>query len=460
LTGLIVKRIVLLKAMTETAVPDRSRPRLVRVIGRWSLAALTINSMIGSGIFGLPSQMARLTGAGSPLAVLIAAAATSIVMGCYAELASYFTEAGGPYLYGREAFGPLVGIEIGWLLWLAQLSACAANTNLFVIYLGQFWVLANHPAPRIFVLTTLVGFLAAVNYRGVRGGTKVSNIFTIAKLLPLVIVVAAGTFYIAGHRIASATQVQMGSSNWLKAILLMFFVYGGFETALVPMSEATNPRRDAVFALFTALTGATILYTLIQWIVIRVIAGPFTSERPLAEIADVVLGRGGASFVALGALIACYGYLTAKMVAVPRITFALAERGDFPKIFSAVHSQFHTPYVSILVFSVLIWLLALIGDFSWNVTLSACARLFYYAAACAGLLVLRRKRPGGAGFQLPGGAFLGLVGIVICLVLITQIDMSKSLFLFAALLAGLLNWLWLRARSSRQKADSADFTSF
>ena len=430
--------------MAETAAVIHSGPRLVRVIGRWSLAALTINSMIGSGIFGLPSQVGGLTGTASPIAVLIAAAATGIVMACYAELTSYFSEAGGPYLYGRETFGRFLGIEIGWLLWLAQLSACAANTNLFVIYLGQFWNRASQPAARFVVLTALVGFLTFVNYRGVRGGTRVSNVFTVAKLLPLLIVISAGILYMTRHQTVSAPHLQASANDWLKAILLMFFVYGGFETALVPMSEAKNPQRDAVFALFAALIATTLIYTLIQWIVVRLIANPAASQRPLADVADLALGRGGAAFVACGALIACYGYLSAKIVGVPRITYALAQRGDLPKIFSAIHSRFHTPYFSIVVFAALTWLLAMLGNFSWNVTLSAFARLFYYIAACAGILILRRKRAGEARFRLPAGTPLAVIGIAICLVLMTRVDMSKSLILFATVFAGLLNWLWVR----------------
>jgi basic amino acid/polyamine antiporter, APA family len=431
----------------KLAVQKNETVGLLRAIGRWSLAALTVNSMIGSGVFGLPSEVARLTGGASPFAVLIAGAATGIIMACYAELASYFTDAGGPYLYGREAFGRLVGIEIGWLLWLAQLSACAANANLFVIYLAQFWYQANQPVPRFLVLTVLVGFLTLVNYRGVRGGTQVSNVFTVAKLLPLVIVILTGILYLAAvHKTAPLHEVQSGGNAWLKAILLMFFAYGGFETALVPMSEAKNPRRDAAFALFTALIATTVIYTLIQWIVVGILVDPGSSRRPLADVASLTLGRGGATLVALGALVCCYGYLSAKILGVPRITYALAEEGDFPKIFSAVHPRFHTPYFSILVFAALTWLLALLGNFSWNVTLSAFARLFYYAAACAGLLVLRKKRPSEARFRLPGGVPLAWIGIAVCLVLLTRVDMSKSLILFGTVVAALLNWLWVRRR--------------
>ena len=230
----------------------------------------------------------------------------------------------------------------------------------------------------------------------------------------------------------------------MNAILLMFFAYGGFETALVPMSEAKNPERDAVFALLVALAVTAALYTLIQWIVVDILPDPLLSRRPLAEVAGITLGEGGSTFIGLGALISCYGYLSAKTLSVPRITFALAKQGDFPKIFCSVHPRFHTPYFSILVFAVLTWLLALLGTFSWNVTLSAVARLFYYAAGCAALPILRKKRPGQALFQLRGGVSIAYIGIAVCLILVSRVDMSKSLILLAAVLAALFNWLWIR----------------
>src|ERR1700731_4100698 len=141
---------------------------LVRAIGRWSLAALAVNSIIGSGIFGLPSTVAALLGKRSIAGVVIAGAAIGIIMACFAEVASQFTQAGGPYLYARTAFGRLIGIETGWILWLARLTASAAGANLFVIYLAEFWPQAKEPGLRFAILSLLVGILAMINLRGVR----------------------------------------------------------------------------------------------------------------------------------------------------------------------------------------------------------------------------------------------------------------------------------------------------
>jgi len=430
---------------------------LVRAIGRWSLTALIINSIVGSGIFKLPSEIAGLIGTASTWAVLAVGAMVGVIMACFAEVASQFTEAGGPYLYTEVAFGRFWGIQVGWMLWLVRLTAPAANANLFVIYLGQFWPAATQPLPRLFILTLLIGVLAVINVRGVRSAARVSNIFTAAKLAPLVFIAIAGIAYLmAGHPLVQPVPFSAGASAWLKAILLLMFSYGGFEGGIAPMSEAKNPRRDAAFALFAALITCTLLYVAIQLVVVRTLVDPVHSERPLADVARLVIGRAGPPLIAIGALISVYGYLSANMLAVPRITFALGERGDFPSLFASVHSRFHTPYFSILVFASLTWLLALLGSFSWNVLLSAVARLFCYGLVCAAVPVLRRKQPGAAWFRLPWGIFFSVLGTSFCVVLIIgyslqsgrQVNRIGSLILVATILAAFLNWMWVRRRSS------------
>jgi APA family basic amino acid/polyamine antiporter len=423
-----------------SSVSDRG---LVRAIGRWSLALLVINSIIGSGIFGLPSEIAKLLGGASVWAVLLAGAAIGSIMACFAEVGSQFSEAGGPYLYARKTFGRLVGIEVGWMLWLVRTAAPAATANLLVIYLGEFFPAAGRPVPRILALTLLIGFIAVINFFGVRGGTRTSNIFTIAKLAPLFTVAIGGVWLLARSGSVAASSAASGSA-WLKALVLLVFAYGGFETAVTPMAEASNPRRDISFALLFALGVCTLLYTAIQWSVVAILPDPTHSSRPLADVARVFLGNRGAAFVSVGALISVYGYLTANMLAVPRVTFALAENHDFPAIFAAVHPRYHTPYVSIAVYSLLLWCMAVLGSFAWNATLSAVARLFYYGIVCAALPVLRRRQPDAAQFRLPAGDVVAGLGILVCAILITQVDLSKSLVLLTTLLVGLVNWLLVR----------------
>lgn len=441
--------------MTQTATirAGIGKPGLIRAIGRWSLTALAVNSIIGSGIFGLPAVVAALLGKRSVLAVLIAGAAMAVIMACFAEVASQFSDAGGPYLYARAAFGRFIGILVGWMFYLSQTAAPAANANLFVIYLAEFWPAAKEPWPRFAILTLLIGLLALINTLGARQGTAVSNIFTVAKILPLLMVILAGAAVTIIHPaiFASATgAAPLPASAWMKAMVLLIFAYGGFESALAPMSEAKNPARDAAFSLAVALIACVAIYALVQWVVVGVLGPAAATDRPLAEVARETMGNRGAKLVAIGALISVYGYLSAKLLGMPRVTFALAQRGDLPRVFAIVGRKFHTPWFSILFFAAAVWGLAIAGSFAWNVTLSVVARLFYYGVVCAALIALRRKQPLAAGFKLAGGSVLAILGVAIAAavgvgaILTKQTEWSKSLILAGALAAAVLNWLWAR----------------
>ena len=151
-----------------------------------------LNTMIGASIFGLPSLIAARLGRLSPIAYFVAFAGVAVIAACLAEVASYFQEAGGPYLYAREAFGRFVGIQIGWLTWLSRISACSGVANLFITYLTEFVPAVRSPWVRAGVLTVLIGFLAAVNYRGVTDGKRLSNLLTVTKVLLLTLFIVAG----------------------------------------------------------------------------------------------------------------------------------------------------------------------------------------------------------------------------------------------------------------------------
>lgn len=421
---------------------SESKPGLLRAMGRWSLVALVINSIIGSGIFGLPSLVAGMLGPASPLAYIPAALGMGIVMACFAEVASRFRQAGGPYLYARVAFGRLAGIEVAWVTWLARLTAAAGNANLFVIYIAEFWPGVKNPLPKIGVLTLLVGVLTAINYRGVRAGAKQSNLFAVAKLVPLFLFIAVGLFFIHGGNFSAHSPATAGT--WLEAVLLLVFAFGGFEGAVIPMSEAKDPERDAPFALLAALAVVTLVYALVQVVVTGILADASKSDRPLAAAAHVFAGPAGAGMISLGALVSVYGLLSSMALYTPRLTFALAEQGDFPAPFAAVHPRFRTPYVSILAFGGLVWGLAAAGSFKWNVTLSVVARLFTYGATCAALAAFRKRAPKKEGFRLPAGWLFAFLGIVFCLVLVTRMGRAEFWIVVATGVVGAANWAWAR----------------
>ena len=426
---------------------------LVRAIGRWSLTALMLNTMIGASIFGLPSLIAARLGRLSPFGFLIAFMAVALIAACLAEVASYFQEAGGPYLYTREAFGSFVGIEIGWLTWLSRISACSGIANLFITYLSEFFPVARVPMVRALILTVLIGFLAAVNYRGVADGKWLSNFFTLAKVALLAAFLVSGLTALALHPGLRVTPASVNPSvqDWFAALLLMVYSYGGFEAGLFPSGEASNPRKDAPFALTVAITAATLLYVAMQVVIIYTLTDPAATNKPAVDSARQFLGPIGVSLVAVGTLVSVYGYMGANMLHTPRVTFAMAEHGDFPAVFASIHPRFRTPHFSISAFAVLLLLFSVYGDFRWNATLSSVSRLFMYGGVAAALPVLRKKRPGAAGFYLPAGRMIAALALIFMLLLLASVRWKDLVVVAITIAIAGANWLWASRRGSTEK---------
>ena len=418
--------------------------KLLHTIGRWSLTGLVVNMVIGSGIFGLPAILARLLGGMSPWAYLVAAVGVGAITACLAEVGSQFNEAGGPYLYARVAYGRFAGIQIAWLMWLVRLTSGAANANIFVEYLGGFFPGAQARLARSIILFLLIGGLAVVNIIGVRAGANVSSFLAAAKIVPLLIFIVGGLVLLHGEGANSwiAVKVVSGPREWLSAVLLIIFAMSGFEAALIPMGEARDARRDVPFALFFSLIICVILYMLIQVVVLRALGVAPAGDRPLAEAARVFLGRGGAALMQIGALLSVYGNLSSQMLNVPRITFALAERGDFPSVFGAISRRFQTPHLSIATFAAIVFLLSLLGTFRGNAVLSAVARLLTYGVVCIAAMTLRKKQPHADAFRLPGGPIVSILGLLFVLALVTQMGIKEVVAIAGVMILALLNWIW------------------
>jgi amino acid transporter len=427
-------------------------PDLSRAIGRVALVGLVLNVVIGSSVFGLPSVIAAKLGAASPWAWVLAAVGMTTIVLCFAEVASRFQRAGGAYLYARVALGRLAGIEMAWLSYLVRLTAAATNANLFVIYLAEFWPRATEPVESRVLLACMIVPLAVANYRGVGTGLGVSSAFTAAKLVPLGLFVVAGLAVVltGGMAAPGVSAVPPSVGTWLEAILLLVFAYGGFEAALFPLGEAKDPRRDAPIALLVALAACTLLYTLVQWVVVATLPDPAASTRPLADSARTFLGSPGASLLALGALISVYGYMAGAMLVVPRLTYAMAQEGDLPPRMGAVHPRFRTPHVSVVVFAILTWLMAASAGFLQNLSLSAVSRLLTYGAVCVSVLVLRRRDSDPPWFRIPGGTAVALLGLAFTAVLALRMNLRELALLTATLALGLAHWGWMRGATTSE----------
>jgi APA family basic amino acid/polyamine antiporter len=423
---------------------------LVRGIRKWDFVALVLNCIVGAGIFGLPSRAYALTGVHSLLTYVVCAVPIFLIILCFAEVSSRFKDTGGPYLYARASFGPLVGFEIGWLTWIVRLTAFAALCNLFVDYLGYFLPASGSGLGRIVVMTVVVSFLTGANLVGVRLASLVGNIFTVGKLVPLVLLVVVGFFFINPESYSAAPPSYRAFSA---SVLLLVFAFTGFETAVIPAGEARDPQRHLPFAMLTGTAIVVVLYVSIQAVCIGTLPELASSQRPLADVGGRLFGMAGSAVISLGALISVTGTMNAIMLAAPRLLFAMAEQGQLPPKVSATHRHFHTPHVAILFSAVGMLILAVSGTFASAATLSAIVRLTTYAATCAALPMLRRKSGHKqAPFAVPAGGTVSVVALILIAWLFSSSSWRELLQAAVAGAVGLLLYALLAARGVRRTA--------
>lgn len=393
--------------------PDGS-PSLDRAVSKAQLLGLSINDVVGSGVYLLPAAAAALLGPTSILAVLLAGLAVGLLVLCFAEAASYFEDPGGAYLYTREAFGPFVGFEVGWMTWLARVASIASLANGFTLGFAPLWSGAAEGAGRILLITALIGGFAWINILGVGKGARLAAGLAIAKTLPLVLFVLVGIFHING---AGLGPIEKPRPEILgEAALLLLFAYAGFENTAAAAGEYRNPRRDVPFALLGMIVLVTLLYTGVQVVALGTLPGVEDSTSAVAEAAGTFLGSGGLLLMTLAALISIGGNLGNTILIGPRYLFALAADGYGPKALARIHPAYRTPDRAILLLSGLALVLALTGSFVQLAMLSIVARLATYIGTAAALPLLRRRmelRPGA--FRLPGGATIPVLAILLSL---------------------------------------------
>jgi amino acid transporter len=414
------------------------------------LTAAVVNAVIGSSIFGMPAALAAAAGVSSPLLVVFVGLGVLAVVLCFAEVASRFPNPGGPYLYAREAFGPFVGFEAGWLTFWIRVTALAASLNVFVEYLATLLAPASSPLGRALVMAAVVFVVTTINVIGVRQAAWTVDIFTVAKLAPLALLVALGLPHIRPEVLATQSVPE---PDWIRAILLLVFAYGGFEAPLIPAAEARDPRRDSAFALLVALGVIATVYLLVQLVILGVLPRVALARAPLAATYAVLLGPLGVTLAASAAMVSISGYATGTTLQSPRVLFSMAERGELPGILARVHPRFRTPHVAICVYSALVLGLAVSGTFETIATVSAFVRLVTYGLTCAALPVLRRRRPEEEpGFRLAGAAPIATLGFLSCAWLLTR-SVTQARTLLVLLVVG--GALWVVAGRGRRAAGEA-----
>ena len=404
-----------------------------------------LNTIVGAGIFGLPSVAYALAGSYSLLAYLVCAVPVILIILCFAEVASRFRETGGPYLYARVAFGPVIGFEVGWLIWLGRVTAFAAICNLFVSYLGYFLPAVGAGSARSVAIVAVVSCLTIINVAGVRMTTRVNNFFTLGKLIPLVLFAGAGLFFIDVHQYSFAEPAPY--SSFSKAALQLFFAYTGFEVAIISAGETRDPQRDVPFALVAAIAIVVVVYVTVQAVCIGVLPTLAMSERPLADAALRFLGPKGAVMIALGALLSTAGTMNATILAMPRVLYGMAEQRQLPRILLATHPRFRTPHIAIVISAGLMLAFTLFSTFLSALTIATIIRLLVYISTCAALPVLRRNtavpKP---TFVVPAGPVIAVAACVLSAWLLSNSTWTQAVGVAIAAAVGLVAYLTANPR--------------
>ena len=423
-----------------------SQPTLRRAVGRWQLFGLSINDVVGSGIYLLPAAAAALLGPASLWGILLAGLAVGLLVLCYAQAASYFDEPGGSYLYAREAFGPLAGFEIGWMLVLTRIASAAALSNGLAEAVTYFWPGAASGEMRIAIVAGSLAFLVGINIIGVRAAARTGVLLAIAKILPLLMFIAIGAMYVDMSQ-APVLAADIPLADLGEAALLLLFAYAGFENLPAAAGEYRNPRRDVPFAMLAMIATVTLIYVAVQWVALGTLPGLAASQTPLADAAARFGGGWLVWMLTVGAAVSILGTTSNTIMLGPRYLLAVANDGFGPRVLTRIHPRFRTPAVAIVFIGALSLLLALTGSFVQLALLSVVARLVTYISTAVAVVVLQRRHGDREGaLRLPGGALIPIAATVLSLGLLASASVQNLLAGALALVVGaLLYRFWRRA---------------
>ena len=390
-------------------------PHLLRGIGAAGIALIVLNSMMGAGIFALPARVAAAAGSFSPWLFLLVGLLFTTVVLSFAELASYFRETGGPVLYTASAFGPLVGFGTGWIFYVSRVTAFAANVSVMAEYAATFWpVLAGGVGRGVFI-AAIITILVSANYLGVRDGIRTLAVFSVLKLMPLLLLILAGLREVdAGLLPASLPRL----SDFGDLSLLVIYAFVGFESATVVSGEARHPRRSMPRALLGTVAAVAVFYFFVVLAYMAIIPDGARESSTLADAGAAVFGEWGAALIVVTAVFSIGGNLAAILLAASRVTFALGEQRTLPAWLGQVHPRYATPGNSILLLGVLGLALALSGTFVVLAIASSLTRLITYVLCIAALPVIRRGADyaaRAAAFRLRGGYAIPALVLGLCL---------------------------------------------
>jgi len=416
---------------TQTQVPIQTQARkagLKRDIGFWTLVALGVGSIIGSGMFAMPAVMGSVAGPALVLAVVLTGIVTTLLAVSYAELGSAFPKTGGPYSVPRLALGDVGGFVMGWGYFLYSFIGTAAIIDIFVTYL-QFYIPGLAIGQTLTPLGTLIAVIAlwiftAINVVGVKWGGLYGVVTTIGKIIPLLLFAVVGLAFLDFSNFGNF--MAYGWTGVTLAMAFEFWAFTGFEAVVIPTEEVKNPGRTIPRAMLLTMGIVIGIYALIsvafvgmiRWTGLGLKVGDWSGIGNLSSpLANVAQGLGLpilAAIALVGALIATAGCGGDWVMLQGRIPFAMAQDRLFWSPMAKVHGRYGTPYLALIFASVLTMVIQLlIPNFPSVALIASITALVPYAAAALSVPILRKTSPNTPRpFKLPIPAVITGLGFV------------------------------------------------
>lgn len=395
--------------------------------GFFSIILLAMNSIIGSGIFLLPGQAYAIVGTSSLFVYLFVTVLVGSIALCFAEAAGLFRSNGGAYIYAKEAFGNMAGFEVGFMKYVVQIIAWATMAVGFVTALSAVWPAAASGVTKTVLIVVIVGGLSVINIIGVDVTKYVNNIATVGKLLPMIIFIAIGIFFVKGGNFSPVVpDTGITAGKFSEAAILVFYAFTGFEAVATAAEDMENPKKNLPKAIAVVIGCVAVIYFLIQFVSIGILGSDLAlTDTPVVDAMSRFMGSAGGILVTAGTLVSIGGINIASSFHTPRGCLALAERNMLPEAVLK-KSERDTPVMAIIITAVLVIPLALSGSFTQLAIISTISRFAQYIPTCLAIIVFRRKGMEST-FRIPFGYVLPILAVVVSIWLLANTEITKIL---------------------------------
>lgn len=421
-------------------------------IGFLSIILLGFNAIVGSGIFLLPNQAMKLIGPTSLFVILFDAFLAVTIALCFAEMGGIFKKNGGPYVYTREAFGSFAAFEVGIMTYAICVIAWATMAVGLTTALSVFWPGADKGVTKDILVTAFIIALGILNILGVNFTKIIMNIATVGKIIPLIIFIAIGVFFMKINNftpmLPHGTYI---SGSFGAAALLIFFAFTGFESIALAAEDMENPSKNIPRAIIIVMILVSAVYILIQAVSIGVLGSALANDvTPVATASSRFLGSGGGILVSLGILVSIIGINIASSFSSPRMAVALANDGLLPKVIGK-YNKLNTPYVAIILTVILTIPIALSGSFTELALISAISRFAQYLPTCLAVPVLRWKKPGiKRSFKIPFGPVIPIIAVLVSIWILFQSSTQEIIWGLGGLIIAIPLYFIMKAYNKRQ----------